>query len=250
MNLRHFFVRHDAVLTVVGAIIVIGTYFVKDVLKDQAEKSSQEISQAESIFNVRSDMLAAKRRLDTIERVVRGISVDLRSGRTKKIKDLANMDDLSAENSVDIYDEDATALDAVSRLVESMPEKRDFVERLEPLKRQLDLLHAVSDDAKELAFKIRFGPKKDEIEALKEKLARDLAAFDAGQERAHHFSQEAVEGLWSDVLPVAEEQQKRYKLRAERWNYGSIVLFCIASIFALTGKLFGSKKQNEAETGE
>jgi hypothetical protein len=44
MSLRNFFIRHDALLTVIGAIIVVGTYFVKDVLKDQAEKVAGEIS--------------------------------------------------------------------------------------------------------------------------------------------------------------------------------------------------------------
>jgi|SRR5580700_7412568 hypothetical protein len=250
MKLRNFFVRHDALLTVIGAIIVVGSYFVKDVFKDQAEKSAEEISEAESEFNVRSDMLAAKRRLDTIERVVRGISVELWSERAKKIKGHGNTNDPTAEYSVDIYEEGSTALDAVSRLVESVPEKRDFDERLDSLNRQLDLLHTVNDDVEELTFKMRFGAKKEEIEALKENAQNDAAILEAAQAAAHRPFQLAVADLWSEVLPLAEEQQKYYKLRAKWWKYASIVLFCVASVLALAGKLFGAKKEDEAEIGE
>lgn len=240
MSLRNFLGRYDALMSVLGAIIVVGTYFVKDVFRDEAEKVADEISQAENIFNVRSDLRVANGRLDTIERVVRGVSVKVWGEKAKSGR-LSMTYDPTAEYSKQIYEQSSITLDAVSRLVESVPEKSNIVERMNTLKGELVLLHNVNDDVDEIGSKMRIGGTKEEIETLRQQARDEARKLEEAQ--GQHPLQLAVADLWSEALPLAEEQQTRYKARAERWKYVSIVLFCIASALALVGKLFGPKKE-------
>jgi hypothetical protein len=244
MAFRRFLKRHDALLTVIGAILAATTYLVKEVKVVDAQRYSDQIGQAQSVFAIRSDLRNANETLDSVESVARATSASLfkttdASSRHSKLSSDA-WDELQLRQSLAVYKESASSIDAITALANSIKIKTDIGEKLSSLRRELSLLLTLNDDLAKLESNIRIGvSKKDNADPLVQQVRADLAAVEAEDEKRHMPFQIAIADVWTQVLSLGVEQEQESDANASFWENLSLGLFLVSAALALAGKLFG-----------
>ena len=214
--------RHQRMLTFVGALIVFGTFIVKDALRDQLRELGDAIKSAEDVYLVRSDLNSVVRLLlDLRGRIdhLRGYSLqDAEEGTQDAVGQMMELDSL-----------DAAWLINSEQLLHKLPmqvQEEDHAE-LESLKTKRKNIEAQFGDVMSAG-----SGKPQKTAAELSKLANDILrdSFDIGQRTS----------ILSDkVLQRAREIEATTEHRYELATWASYILYAIGWGLGLAGRLVG-----------
>lgn len=233
-RLRAFFGRHGRLVSFSGALLVLATFLVNDIVRDNLRDVVGALDSARTMHTLRNELAEMSDDLDEIHTTVD--SIDDKVGNTKHGDD---DDKTPAEEIVDLMDDNGAknmrSLGDLARaytLSKLLPDHEAINRKIDPIYNNLQALVNADESAEAAAIT----DTRDRLPTLK--FASELTAvqvFNKDSEKA----QDQAEALVKDILNSADsytaESQKRYE-KIKHFSYG---LYIFGWSITLLGRLLG-----------
>lgn len=230
-----FFTRHQGLLIILGSLIIVATFIVKDVLRDQVKDVADSINAAENLYLIRDSNLELHEEIDEVDdNVSKGRIEVLRSLPTKqKDVDVIKKPEWSADFSrnsqrlLRIENEMGLEEDNLARLVLKAPPKPDHMTQFAELYKQWDTLRIkiLEGDRDEL------NAKYFDSKAVYNRSVKTYSDVWLLSQRLHLIG--------SMILDDAHETKERNERLVNIFTPVSYGLFGLGALLTVLSKLFG-----------
>jgi chromosome segregation ATPase len=218
---------HERTITIFGALILAGTFLIKDIIGEDMKDLKDSISQSESIFRTKMEFLAVRNKLDFIQKDVSKVRDEIDS---TKIKSSQQKPTRSAEesfwNSSEFqYIQMRLPID---KEVENIEELAEFVPMAKEDRK------TVADDKKALETLEAEAQKLDQKKHAPQDLEDSMMSIELRASEVEIQLRYISESLLSLAKKTEHEKEAYYK--ACKW--GTVMCFVIGLAIALVGKIY------------
>jgi hypothetical protein len=235
-------VKHKDLLVVVGGLIIVATFLVKDVLRDQEKDLVDAINSAESTYLIRDANLEVRKELDDIDANVtetrREMFLALPSGQKKQLggTGLVPGFDGSQDRTVRLLGETDVEVDNLSRLVAKASPTSEHLKEFGELYWQWD--------------KLRMKMFETPLPLLDQKPTEDPKV--ASQRRLEYYLairniNSRIRMVGAEILDDAHYTKEKREHRVSVFAPISYVLFGLGVVVTVVSKLFGIEGEGVAE---
>jgi len=235
-------VRHRSLITVLGGLIILATFFVKDVLRDQEKDLADAINSAESIYLMRSADLEIRKEINEVDMSVsisRQEIIDSLLPRGAKVKELPYL---------------MTGFDGHEGRIPRILSDTDM--EVDNLQRLAAIALPTSEHLKEFGKvywewdKLRMSIIARPVTPIVANAPDDSKAI-AGQNRKDYWAIWLINskismvgaGIFDDAHRTKEIRENRVKF----FSPLSYVLFCLGVVVTIVSRLFGVEGDGVAE---
>jgi len=240
-RVRRWCVKHRSLITVVGGLIILATFLVKDVLRDQEKDLADAINSAESIYLMRSADLELRKELNEVDMNVsisrREILQSLPPGtKVKAVPYLATGFDGHEDRLVRILSDTDVEVDNLQRLVAIVPPTPEHLNEFGKLFWEWDKLR-LEDFAKPLPL-LDSKPSEDSkvVEEHNQKYYSEVWLIN---------SQMSMVG--AEILDDAHHTKEKRERHLRFFSPISYILFGIGVVVTVVSKLFGIEGEGVEE---
>jgi len=223
--------RRHRLLMFIGALIVFGTFVLKDALREQLKDLVDSISGSENLFLLRGDSAQIMRSFDALNAKMDAERFFDEPAKSRLVAS-PTLVELSIWHLEPSVNRDKATLDYASAMLEKLPKRdtRDIIAKIDAARSNLNLYsHGVTD----LASKVWTIHSKDDpasVAVLRQ--ASTLADDQANIYLEISHTEEAV-------LDRAREKAQYYERRYMVYTWISYVLYGIGWLLGLAGRLVG-----------
>jgi hypothetical protein len=224
-KLKTFVRQHDRSLVIIAGFIVVGTFILKEIVREDLKDLKASLSEAESTFRTRGEFILLRKQVKNLAENV--FSMPHKAGIAK-------------EPAPTVMDEIVRLRDEGEAVSEEMDNISDIVEKLS----------LNSEERKN--YEERKGEAAKASHAWEEILKSEIVPEEKRKRAVKTLAeaQNVEEGLLNatpEVIEKAREQETRKELTYAIVTWSSFVLFLIGSVMGLIGRIYGIKGA-EAET--
>ena len=227
-RMRDFVKRHDRQLAIFGGFLLLATFVVREIVRENLKELKDSLAAAENTFRIRDEFMLLHRQLK---------AVDERMGKSENTSTLPLT--ITLDPSKRISEEQVKIAQLSEAIAEEMDNIGDLVEKM-----QLN-----PDDAKDY---VKLVADTDDVKDSYQKvMMRDGSMESKMLEmiKAEEKAQQLQHTLLTDVriLEEAREQEHRREKEYRVVTYVSYALFLIGSALGLLGKIYGLKGMESAD---
>jgi len=213
-------------------MIVFTTFVVKEGLRERLKDFVDSIQGAESIFLVRSDMVAMSFRLQDIEKQINDMAMTSPSGDPENPVTYAFH---SVEQTVQIQQNIQALIEAIAALADKIPEEH-YESRIENLRKQMEVVAAAASDENDMIDEAARGiddPKN--FRQRSHSVSRLRRKTEELSMSTHTLAAEILKG--ADAHRVFDE--RRYK----RYTWIGYMLYVIGWTVSFSAQLFNKEQE-------
>jgi hypothetical protein len=241
-RVQRWFVRRRGLIKIVGGMIILATFLVKDVLRDQEKDIVETINSAESLYLIRDASLELHKEIDEVDANVNkdGLAIlkalpPIRNNESKKADWQADFDrneDRLLRAEIETYSE----VDNLSRLIAKAPPSPEHLKQYSELYWQWDKLRMA-----EFAIPVK---RLDEAtpDDSKATYNRDLKTY-----ADVWLANRSLDMVGAMILDDAHYIKERKEHRVRVFTPISYVLFVLGVLVTLASELFGIEDEGVGE---
>jgi hypothetical protein len=238
---RRFFSRHQELLIILGSLIIVATFVVKDVFRDRMKDVADSIDTAEDAYLIREATIDLHSEIDEVDANVVQVRTEVLSALSSipKAKQNAYESDLVfkrySQRLLRMENETGLEVDNLARLILKVPPTSERIAQFNDLYRQWDSLKmkGLKEGSIDINAKL-FNP-----EAVNAQNVRDYADAWLISQKMH-----LTAGLILDDAQRVKEKQE-YLIRV--FTPISYALFVFGAMLTLLSQLFSPDGVPEAE---
>lgn len=241
--------RHKTLLTVVGSFILVGTFFIREVLREEQKDLRDSVEAAESTFAIRADLGSLADEVFVNQRREDRYRIDPR----RNFQGLPEQQLVHLKLIADVFLEQEIDEHALTRIAGNLATTDQLVDRLsgqlrkkegsslEQLKKELERLRVDYDGTlKDAGISSSAISTRLSDDTLRRALDR-LRALEDGLGKVTANVDNLVKETLKDARAIRDKSETRYSI----YTQISIVLYCIGAILGLIGHLFGDQDSPE-----
>jgi hypothetical protein len=242
LRMRVLVVSHRHLLPAIGALIVFGTFIVKDNVREHYRSVSNTLATAQSILAIRTDTTISKATLVGLAKKIDIVLTLLTSiGKHESMPDPKQLEgkDMDIWELIDLQPfedvEDTAIMAALDAVCKDLPEEDKDCKRLPAMKEELKL--AMKAGADEYMFRKNDWPsgREDEEDVLHKELDKLSKLRGKDARPLSDRLQELAEKITSSIEKVRSKAE-----RIDRWlGKLSILLYSFGWGLGLLGKIYG-----------
>lgn len=239
-RVRLWCVRHRSFVTVVGGVIMLATFFVKDVLRDQEKDLADAINSAERMYLMRSDNLELRKEINEVDMNVSISRQEIlqslpRGSKVKEVPYLMTGYDGHEDRLGRLLSDTDVEVDNLQRLVAIAPPTSEHLKEFGKLYWEWDKLRLsiITRPVTPIGKTTR-----DDLKAMFDRDRKDYSAVWLINSR--------INMVGASILDDAHYTKEKRENRVKLFSPISIVLFCLGVFLTIMSRLFGIEEEGAA----
>jgi hypothetical protein len=239
--------KHEGILTLIGALIVFGTFIVKDTIRERYKEWAESIETAEIHYKLAAELTDTKKEIRELLDEFRFVRKDIYELKRKPKPYHRDAEIFMVELGQREILNASAEIENLSMLITKLPTHEVEDVTLVHLKRDMLLLQGLMQAKDQVNYEENTGEKlnpHDQTDWHKEEEKRDEALRKEKDKDNGLFGGFLLEKLKKDTLVRAVSERDKYESLNSFWKPFSFVLFGLGWGIGLAAKWAGIKEED------